>query len=402
MLHWISVSNYQSIRDQMTLDFRVPKTTPERSWLRSSASGPAVRVPTVIALIGPNGSGKTACLRALADTVRFTTQSYGYQPGPVQQFPAFASPVSLARPTRIEIECDGPRLPSEPEEGERVYRYTLVMDRTAPNVFPDAVAYEALHIFPRGRPRRLFERCGNRRVRVARELAISQTDDRLASVPANASALSTLARLGVEAFSALVAAIAPVQTNVTAADPICLPSETLTEYFRANPQVADRISGTLGQFDLGIEGMTVQQWTDGKWRLVFSHSGLDRMIPYEAESSGTRHIVSVFPLLNFVLQTGGLAVMDALDNDLHAALVDEILNWFRRHDTNPRNAQLICALHNLSALEDLEKEEVYIVEKNREGVTGAYGVRDVHGVRRNADLRKLYRSGALGGVPRFG
>ena len=94
--------------------------------------------------------------------------------------------------------------------------------------------------------------------------------------------------------------------------------------------------------------------------------------------------------------------MDALDNDLHADLVDEILGWFRREDTNPRNAQLICSLHGLSALDDLEKEEVFIVEKDREGATRAYGVRDVEGIRRSSDLRKLYRSGALGGLPAFG
>ena len=99
---------------------------------------------------------------------------------------------------------------------------------------------------------------------------------------------------------------------------------------------------------------------------------------------------------------GGLAVMDALDNDLHAELVDEILGWFRQEDTNPRNAQLICSLHSLSALDNLEKEEVFIVEKDRDGGTLAYGVRDVQGVRRSADLRKLYRGGALGGLPRFG
>ena len=402
MLHWIRISNFQSIRDQVTLDFRVPKTSPERFWLRSPAPDSAVRVPTVVALIGANGSGKTACLRALADTIRFATHSYGYQPGRIQQFPAFASPDALAKPTRIEIECDGPRLPADPEEGARVYRYTLVMDRTVPNFFPDTVSYEALHIFPRGRPRRLFERRGKQTVLVARELAIRPNDERLASVPANASALSTLARLGVEAFSTLVSAMARVQMNVWAPDPIRLPSERLTEYYRANPQATDRMSGTLGQFDLGIEGMAVLQGTDGKWGLVFSHSGLGQEIPYEAESAGTRHVVGIFPALDLVLQNGSLAVMDALDNDLHAALVDEFLNWFRWKETNPRNAQLICALHSLSALEELEKEEVFIVEKNREGVTGAYGARDVQGVRRSADLRKLYRSGVLGGVPVVG
>lgn len=97
-----------------------------------------------------------------------------------------------------------------------------------------------------------------------------------------------------------------------------------------------------------------------------------------------------------------MAVMDALDNDLHADLVDEILGWFRRKDTNPGNAQLICSLHSLSVLDNLEKEEVFIVEKDRAGGTQAYGVGNVTGVRRSSSLRKLYRSGALGGLPSFG
>ena len=86
----------------------------------------------------------------------------------------------------------------------------------------------------------------------------------------------------------------------------------------------------------------------------------------------------------------------------HADLVDEVLGWFRREDTNPQNAQLICSLHSLSALDDLEKEEVFIVEKDRAGSTQAYGARDVTGVRRSSNLRKLYRSGALGGLHHFG
>ena len=69
MLHWIRVNNFQSIRDPVTLDFRIPRTTPERPWLRRPTARPDIRVPTVIALIGPNGSGKSTWLRALADTI---------------------------------------------------------------------------------------------------------------------------------------------------------------------------------------------------------------------------------------------------------------------------------------------------------------------------------------------
>lgn len=402
MLHRISVSNYLSMRDEITLDFRVPGTTPDNVWLRRPTTQTGVRVPTIIALIGPNGSGKTAWLRAIADTIRFAAHSYGNPPGLISLFPAFASNETLAEPTRIEVDFDAPWWNSDPDAPNRVFRYTLELVRRTQNALPDAVGYEALRDFPRGRSRRLMERRPHHPVHVAKELSIKPSDERLASIPVNASVLSTLSRMGVTKFSAIVDSLNQVQMNVSPIDPIRPDSETLARYFRDNPQVRDRIADRLGRFDLGIEGMNVEHSVDGKWRLFFPHSGLSVSIPLERESAGTRHAVQVFPALNFALETGGLAIMDALDSDLHADLVDEILGWFRREDTNAGNAQLICSLHSLSALDNLEKEEVFIIEKDRAGATQAYGVGDVQGVRRNSDLRKLYRSGALGGLPSFG
>ena len=402
MLHWIRVSNYRSIRDEVTLDFRVPGTAPERPWLRRPTARHDLRVPAVIALIGPNGSGKSACLRALADTVRFAAQSYGYGPGPIGGFVAFASEETLRKPTRVEVEFDAPWLLSGPAESNRVFRYTLEFPRETPDYSVYAVGYEALHDFPRGRPRRLLECRIDRPVYVAKDMSIRPGDDRLASIPTNASVVSTLSRMGLEPFRAMVVGLERVQMNVTAVDPIRLADDTVTNFYRGNPEARKRISKKLGRFDLGIEDMDVEQRGDGKWGLVFSHSGLASAVPFVGESAGTRQVVQVFPALDNALETGGLAVMDALDNDLHADLVDEMLGWFRRADTNPRNAQLICSLHGLSALDDLEKEELFIVEKDREGATQAYGVRDVAGLRRGADLRKLYRGGALGGLPSFG
>jgi len=94
--------------------------------------------------------------------------------------------------------------------------------------------------------------------------------------------------------------------------------------------------------------------------------------------------------------------MDAVDREFHTELVTEVLDWFRRKETNPNNAQLICSLHNLSVLEGLEKEEMFIVQKDAAGATRVHGALDVAGLRRGGNLQKQYRSGVMGGIPTFG
>ena len=402
MLHRFSVSNYQSVRDKVTLDFRVPRSTPKGAWLRRPCSASDVQVPAVIAFVGRNGSGKTALLRALSDAIQFAVRSHSQQASVIQQFTAFASAEGLHLPTRIEIEFDAPALQPGPPTSKHVYRYTLELQRSTPISFPDRVSYEALHIFPQGRPRRLLERLGRRAVRVAREAGIRPNDDRLNAIAPNASVLATLHRTGVDNFAAIIDTLTQIQMAVSNVDLARAPDAVVTEYFRARPAAREQVSRQLRRFDLGIEKMDVRQSNDGTWHLVFSHAGLGWKVPFNEESAGARQVTAVFPALDRALQTGGLAVMDALDKDLHADIVDELIGWFRRAETNPDNAQLICSLHGLAALQGLEKEEIYIVDKSREGATEAYGISDVQGVRRDADFQKLYRSGTLGGIHLIG
>ena len=83
-------------------------------------------------------------------------------------------------------------------------------------------------------------------------------------------------------------------------------------------------------------------------------------------------------------------------------IVGEILRWFRSRESNPRNAQLFVTSHNVGLLDDLEKEEVFIVEGDSGGATRVHGAQDVRGLRRDTRLYPKYRAGVLGGIPRFG
>ena len=403
MLHTFRISNYQSIRDEVTLDFRVPQTTPDKPCFRRTTAQGDLRLPTVIIFVGPNGAGKSALLRALADTIRFAAHSYGYQEGRIHGFPAFLDPEGFAVHTQVEVEFDATWLAAADDTHRRRFRYSLELERDRERgYFPARVHREMLLDFPRGRPRRLVARYQDRPVHVAKDVAMRPGDERLLHIPDNASVISTLARLGVEAFVEIAADFGAVQMNVTAVDPMLPDPDSTTHYYRDNPEVKDRVSSQLGRFDLGIEGMELLQNPDGKWRLAFRHDGLAVPVAFENESAGTRQVVQAFPALNYALSSGTLAVMDALDNDLHTSLVSELLNWFRRQDTNPYDAQLICSLHNYATFEELEKEEIFVVEKSDQGATEAFGLGEVAGLRRGSNLQKQYRSGVLGGIPSFG
>ena len=120
------------------------------------------------------------------------------------------------------------------------------------------------------------------------------------------------------------------------------------------------------------------------------------------ESSGTKRLFHLLPQLGIVLHLGGSAALDEIDGDLHVDIVGDILGWFQSRDRNPNNAQLLVTSHNVGLLDDLEKEEVFIVEKTQDGATRLHGAQDVRGLRRDARLYPKYRAGVLGGVPKIG
>ena len=118
------------------------------------------------------------------------------------------------------------------------------------------------------------------------------------------------------------------------------------------------------QSDLGIEGMEIVDGFGGKY-VRFSHHGLDAPIVLGYESKGTRQLIHLLPMIKFALDATGLAILDEVDGALHVDMLGEILSQFRSRESNPRGAQLLVSSHHVGLLDDLQKEEVFIVEKGR-------------------------------------
>lgn len=352
-----------------------------------------------MAFIGPNGSGKTTMLRLMGEVARFAARSF-VEPQLIRHFMPFLSKDTHDLPTRVEMDMDTRHFTDDTDSLSRC-RYILEVNRTEGVA---RVGHEALLVYPKGRPKRVFERQENSPIYVSRKLlGIHLEDKRLSAVPTDASAISALARMGVDPFPGIAQDLFSMQNNIAyQLDPWRPDMDTVLNLYHKNPGLASKASDRLKRIDLGVEQMEVLQGEDSKWHLWFRHNGLDVPVFFDSESAGTRHFTRIFPQLNYVLETGGIAIMDSIDSDFHTELMAELFDWFRREDTNPHNAQLICSLHNVSLLDNLEKEEVFIVEKDNHGVTGAYRSSDVSGLRRSDNLQTKYLGGALGGLPAFG
>jgi predicted ATPase len=100
-----------------------------------------------------------------------------------------------------------------------------------------------------------------------------------------------------------------------------------------------------------------------------------------------------------VLHTGGLAVIDEFEVDLHPQMIPPILDLFCDPETNPHNAQLFFSTHSVEVLRKLDKTQVLLVDKDSKCESYVCRLDEIKGVRRDVDLYAKYMSGAFGAVP---
>ena len=192
-----------------------------------------------------------------------------------------------------------------------------------------------------------------------------------------------------------------LQTNITFSTTYKIPEDSATQYYIKDEKALSNLNKRIRIIDLGIEEVKIIH-EQGKSNPYFIHSGLGAPLLLFSESQGTRNFYQWFPYLNYVFSTGGIAVLDEFDNDIHPLLLPEILSWFYDKENNPHNAQLIISCHNATLLEHLIKEEVFFTEKNDRGETEIYGLKNTKSIRRDTNIYSKYLGGSFGAVPHIG
>ena len=228
-------------------------------------------------------------------------------------------------------------------------------------------------IFERGRP--------GEPVYVSRDLGITPRDNRLKAVRKDTSVIGTLAMLNVplvmeitENLDHMLAA-----TNIVYHQNWMLPIEAVVELFVQYPDIKKRVIQEIQRNDIAIKDIRIAGNGTGEEEVLFEHRGLDTPVPLFGESGGTKRMFYLLPQIYIALNNGVASVIDEIDGDLHVDIVRQILQRFQSRETNPHNAQLFVTSHNVGLLDDIEKEELFIVEKGEDGGTVFHGVQEITG-----------------------
>lgn len=397
MISFIKFNNFYSFLDEAEISFKVGKQPAKSLYdinLTTIHNGD-VRLNKVIATLGANASGKTQLLKVLPFLSWFISQSAKVLEEEDQiRFNPFEA--EEASKTNFEIDF---YLKNEDAYDE--YKYKLSLDT-------NQVYFEGLYKKTSRSFSYIFER--DLEAGTYKQKSFLKNSD-VGEIRSNVSAISYgnmrqhPIAVEITKFFRTFNFNIHSQGRINKSDMDLIKfSEVLSKDDKLKKQVAD----LLCKFDTGISAIEFEQLTivdkneDTKEVQmavgVHKYKTKDMKFMFLDESNGTRSAFLLMAHILPVLNNGGIAIIDELDNDLHPHLLPILLDLFKQPHTNPHNAQIIFSCHTPEVLNLLSKHQIYMVQKN-EQESESWRLDEVVGLRVDDNIYSKYMSGALDAVP---
>ena len=356
------------------------------------------RLSKILAVIGPNGSGKTNVLKPLPFLGWFIAHSFRAS-NPEQENLVRRHFFSDMEDSEFEIEF---------EVNGRHYRYSLLIN-------PQRVMHESLHIKTSKFFSFIFRRDWSE---AASAYNIRQQNFGFAAgeaekVRRNASLISTAAQYNVPCALELANFFTTFYTNVIYSGRVHLEPKDVhetSEFFHSRPALRSQMSDVLSGLDLGLAEVIIEtnyhvdketgDTIKTKYPFCIHRNGnQEQTLSMGFESSGTQAAFLLLRMILPALEHGGVVIIDEMESDLHPDMITTLLELFIDRERNPHNAQIIFTCHAHEVLGDLQKDQVLLTEKDPDGFSEAWRLGDMRGIRRDDNLYAKYRAGAYGAVP---
>ena len=412
MLLQFNYKNFKSFRDDTTLDLTATKISEYSNHVVSVGNE---KVLPIAAIFGANASGKSNVQEAFRYMTIYvaTSSGFGGDESGKKSKSEFLKPTPFlfdANSKEAESSFEVYFIASE-ESGAKSYNYGFTVNQTGIN--EEWLNYKSKS--SRGNYKRIFYRKG-------KELdlsGISPKSQENIRIALEKEAL--IVSLGAKLKIAKLKLIRDWFLNNEFADfghpaENYFLSEQLPDDFVESKEVQKKVVNYFSAFDpsiIGFEVETLETSDDkesSKVRIDAVHKMIDSnktaTIPLKLESAGTLKMFALYPMLQAVLESGGVLFVDELNARLHPLLVRSFIITFLNPETNKKHAQLIFTSHDSWQLNSnsLRRDEVWFTEKDNAGVSTLYSLADFVDedgvkIRKDENYEKNYLLGKYGAIP---
>lgn len=415
MLIQFNIKNFKSFRDEVSLDLSATKITEHESHVVDIANDKLLKVA---AIYGANASGKSNVYDAFDYMTYYVAESFNFggeedsrrkkENDYPKVTPFLFDEKSCDEETTFEVFYV-----DNAENSGKVYQYGFSLKR-------DEVVEEWLYSkakTARNNYRTIFYR------KKGEELEINGfSKNHVENIKASLNKETLIVSLGAKLRVAKLKKVRDWFLNndiLDFGDPAenFFRSRMLPEGFVDSKEVQGNVVKYFASFDEAIQDFNVEKLpqedekeTSKSYRIDALHKMTDSQkmaaIPLKMESSGTLKMFALYPSLKDVLDNGGTLFIDELNSRLHPLLVRNIILTFLSPEINIQNAQLIFTTHDIWQFSNelLRRDEIWLVNKNRDGVSELYSLADFkdedgNKVRRDEALSKKYLTGNYGAIP---
>lgn len=385
MIHTFSAENFLSFAGRVNLDFRVGRAVQEDYTTVTSPHGDRISLAMVV--LGPNASGKTALLKALNYLSDFAANSFEFRSdGNTKLQPHL---FKATEPSSFEVEF---------EQNGDLFRYYLAVDQ-------NRVLHESL----KKKTSRLYSRIFERTWQIEKNQyeIIGAGKKEASQIRENTSLISWSAQYNIQEIMPAFDFFSKFKTNINpylGRLPPFLSILKTSEMFNSNYPLQKQALKLIQSWDIDIHEVEYEEYSskDGaKYLNAFSvHKAGDKKfrLPFEEESNGTQTLFTLLGLVLPALNSGGTAVIDEIESDLHPHMLGVVLDLFLRPESNPHGAQIIFTTHAAEVINKFNKPQIILVEKHNMQ-SEAWSLNDIEGVQSRENHAAKYLAGAYGGIP---
>lgn len=394
MIHSYSCKNFFSINDTVEVHFDVNEKAPDSTAYVMDIDR---RLSVVEAIVGPNASGKTQTVKALAflrHLIAEMSDSDDDDDIPVSSFR------DNNEPTEVQAEFS---------INNRLYRYYFKLTN-------ERILKEELKERTQSSERKTFKSLLSREW-INGEYEVNTT---LFSIPKsfsprrNSSMISQIWRAYNDEEAGVIikywrdCIVTNVwvygnhddydQTRLHHGD---VRTRRAIREMHKHPRILELAKDLLQKMDIGFldfEEVESLAKETKEYRVRHKYGDDEFTLDPRYESSGTKRSIL---MLWYILKTldnknGAIAALDEFDAYLHPDIVETLVKLFISPVTNPNGSQLVFSSHSHQLLAELDKQQIILVEKNSDGATDVWRLDEVTGVRSDDNYYNKYIAGAYG------